>query len=100
MNPNGRKLRSRSVDSMIAELESLVAKGYDWFEFDDEIFGANQKFCTALLERMIETGLNERMNFYVLAHARFLNKASVSCWRGRAARWSDSEWRQAKKTGC
>ncbi|MEN8160390.1 MAG: radical SAM protein [Myxococcota bacterium] len=74
MNPNGRKLRARSVDSMIEELESLVARGYDWFEFDDEIFGANQKFCTALLERMIETGLNERMNFYVLAHARFLNR--------------------------
>jgi anaerobic magnesium-protoporphyrin IX monomethyl ester cyclase len=72
MNPNGRKLRSRSVDSMIAELESLVAKGYTYFEFDDEIFGANQKFCTALLTRMIETGLSKRITFYVIAHARFL----------------------------
>ena len=77
MNPNGRKLRNRSVDSMVAELESLVAKGYDWFEFDDEIFGANQKFCRALLERMIETGLSERMKFYVLAHARFLKRDFV-----------------------
>ena len=72
MNPNGRKMRNRSVDSMIAEIEALVAKGYDYFEFDDEIFGANRKFCTALLERMIETGLSERITFYVIAHARFL----------------------------
>ena len=72
MNPNGRKMRNRSVDSMIAEIASLVARGYSYFEFDDEIFGANRKFCTALLERMIETGLSERITFYVIAHARFL----------------------------
>lgn len=78
MNPNGRKLRSRSVDSIIAEIESLVAKGFTYFEFDDEIFGANQKHCTALLRRMIETGLNERITFYVIAHARFLSTEFVN----------------------
>ncbi len=72
MNPNGRKMRHRSVNSMIAEIESLVEKGYTYFEFDDEIFGANKKFCTALLNRMIEVGLHERITFYVVAHARFL----------------------------
>jgi len=74
MNPNGRKMRSRSVDSMIAEIESLVDRGCTYFEFDDEIFGANKKFCTALLDRMIEKGLNRRLTFYVIAHARFLSE--------------------------
>jgi radical SAM superfamily enzyme YgiQ (UPF0313 family) len=78
MNPNGRKMRNRSVDSMLAEIEALVAKGYVYFEFDDEIFGANRKFCTALLEGMIARGLNERITFYVIAHARFLTEDFVN----------------------
>lgn len=78
MNPNGRKLRHRSVDSMIAEIEGLVEKGYRYFEFDDEIFGANKKFCAALLARMIEVGLHERITFYVVAHARFLETDFVN----------------------
>jgi radical SAM superfamily enzyme YgiQ (UPF0313 family) len=78
MNPNGRKIRHRSVGSMIAEIESLVEKGYTYFEFDDEIFGANKQFCTALLNRMIEVGLHKRVTFYVVAHARFLETDFVN----------------------
>ena len=78
MNPNGRRMRHRPVCSVIAEIESLVGKGYTYFEFDDEIFGANKEFCAALLSRMIEVGLHERITFYVVSHARFLEADFVN----------------------
>lgn len=51
----GRSFRYHSTERVIAEIEALMAKGYDSFQFYDDIFTANKKrvidFCSAVMAK-------------------------------------------------
>ncbi len=51
----GRSFRYHSTDRVIAELEALIALGYDGFQFYDDVFTANKKrvedMCHAIIAR-------------------------------------------------
>jgi radical SAM superfamily enzyme YgiQ (UPF0313 family) len=54
----GRKIRYRSVESMIAELEEIKKLGYKEVFFRDEIFTVSKKRTIELCEEMIRRKLN------------------------------------------
>jgi len=62
----GRKVRFRSVESVIEELCLRWRQGYRRLFFSDDNFGANKEWTKALLEEM----LRREMNFSWVAQAR------------------------------
>ena len=54
----GRSFRYHSTKRVIEELEALVEKGYDGFQFYDDIFTANQDRVSELCHAIIDKGWN------------------------------------------
>lgn len=52
----GRSFRYHSTERVLAELEALIAQGYDGFQFYDDIFTANKKRVVDLCEGIIAKG--------------------------------------------
>ncbi|MAM68654.1 MAG: hypothetical protein CMM12_07840 [Rhodospirillaceae bacterium] len=52
----GRSFRYHSTEKIVEELADLVQKGYDSFQFYDDIFTANKKRVVDLCEAIIEKG--------------------------------------------
>jgi len=75
MNPNGRIARTRSIDSVIEELE-LIADTYGPKEimFGDELFSVDMDRTKILLNEMIKHGLHKKLRWWIQTHVRFVDK--------------------------
>lgn len=69
----GRKLRRRSADSVLSEIEySLTKFGAHTIDFSDEIFLFNTRDTRELLLKMIEAGLPKRLKWSALTRANMV----------------------------
>jgi anaerobic magnesium-protoporphyrin IX monomethyl ester cyclase len=75
MNPNGRVVRTRSIDSVIEELK-LISNNYDTKEimFGDELFSVDMERTKLLLNEMIKHGLHKKLRWWIQTHVRFVDK--------------------------
>ena len=75
MNPNGKAVRARSVENVLAELEWIITA---WepsaIHFGDEIFTVDLDRAKALLTAMIDHGIHERVEWEFLTHVRFVDE--------------------------
>ena len=75
LNPNGRAVRARSVENVLAELEWIIAA---WepaaIHFGDEIFTVDLDRAKALLTAMIDRGIHERVEWAFMTHVRFVDE--------------------------
>ena len=74
MNPNGKAVRARSVENVIAELEWIItawepAEVY----FGDEIFTVDLDRTKAILRAVIDRGFHESVEWSCLTHVRFVD---------------------------
>lgn len=61
------KFRERSVDAVLTEVDSLIARGVDYIYFIDEIFGVGKnvlRLLEALTERQISIGFQSRIDLW------------------------------------
>ena len=74
MNPNGRKVRVRSAENVLKELEIIVELAENpKICFGDEVFTMYRDRAEAICRGIIERGLRERMRWYAMAHAKFMD---------------------------
>jgi anaerobic magnesium-protoporphyrin IX monomethyl ester cyclase len=59
----GRSFRARSPESVVAEIEYWMKKGYDTFEFSDDNFTFNMPRAEQICDLIIEKGLKIKMIF-------------------------------------
>ena len=75
MNSNGKAVRARSVEKVIAELEWIITA---WepvgVYFGDEIFTVDLDRTKALLRAVIDRGFHERVEWSCLTHVRFVDE--------------------------
>ena len=65
---SGKKVRERSVDSIFAEIEECINKYniIDFF-FKSDTFTLNKKLVMSLCDKIVEKGLNEKINWVATA---------------------------------
>ena len=65
---SGKKVRERSVDSILLEIEECISKHniVDFF-FKSDTFTLNKKLVIELCEKLVEKGLNEKINWVATA---------------------------------
>lgn len=69
MNPNGKKVRKRSVDHFLQEVKWLVEeRGAVDLHICDEIFTIDKKRTHAILDGMIELGFGTKYTFHAQTH--------------------------------
>ena len=74
MNPNGRVARTRSIASVIEELEMIVEKyAPNELMFGDELFSVEMGRTKDLLKEMIKHGLNKKLKWWIQTHVRFVD---------------------------
>jgi len=79
----GKKVRYRSPERVVAEIENLYRRhGVREVFFQDDTFNLNHAWATAIFEGLIQRGLNEKMSFKItsrvnekLVTAEFLGMA-------------------------
>ena len=75
MNPNGKAVRARSVENVLAELEWIIAA---WepsaIHFGDEIFTIDLDRAKAILKAMIDRGVHDRIEWTCQTHVRFVDE--------------------------
>ena len=75
MNHNGRVARSRSVENVVDEIRWLVEEwGGRELRFGDELFTVDMERSRTLMQRLIETGLGERIRWDCQTHVRFVDE--------------------------
>ena len=78
MNHNGRVARSRSVENVVEEIRWLVEEwGGRELRFGDELFTVDMDRSRTLMQRLIETGLGERIRWDCQTHVRFVDEDLV-----------------------
>lgn len=76
----GRRIRSRSPESVIAEIEECVAKyGISSFNFSDEFFTAHKKRVSRICALILEKGL--KISWVCSARAQDLDREMLSTMR-------------------
>ena len=63
----GHKIRLRSPQNVIAELESLYAKGVDCFHFCDSEFNNPISHAVSICKELVSSGLSEKIRWYTYA---------------------------------
>ena len=63
----GRRYRLRPVDTLLAEIESLLSNGVDTFHLCDAEFNLPRRHARAVCTALIEHGLHERVRWYTYA---------------------------------
>lgn len=82
----GRKVRRRSPESILGEMECVIERwGVHSFDFADEIFLFDRPETRTLLQMFIDTGLSDRMKWSGLTRANLVNPDIIAL---------------AKKAGC
>ncbi|HYD50918.1 MAG TPA: radical SAM protein, partial [Terriglobales bacterium] len=73
-NPNGRVVRTRSVDNAIAELEQIISRGGEELYVCDELFTANRERTHRLLDAMISAGIGKRLRWSAQTHVNLVDR--------------------------
>ena len=73
-NPNGRVVRTRSVDHVLAELEEIIARGGEELYVCDELFTANRERTHRLLDAMIAAGIGRKLRWSAQTHVNLVDR--------------------------
>jgi len=73
-NPNGRLVRTRSIESVIAELEVIIARGGEQLYVCDELFTANRERTHRLLDAMIAAGIGRKLRWSAQTHVNLVDR--------------------------
>ncbi len=73
LNHNGKVARKRSVDSVIEEMEYLIARGAKRISFGDELFSVDMKRTSNLMDKIIEHKIGERVKWDIQTHVAYVN---------------------------
>ena len=75
LNSNGRAVRARSVENVLAELEWIVtAWEPDAIYFGDEIFTVDFDRAKAILKGVIDRDIHDRVEWSCMTHVRFFDE--------------------------
>lgn len=80
-NPNGRAVRVRSIDHVMAELEIILARGGRELYICDELFTANKERTHRLLDAMIAAGIGRRLRWTAQTHVNLVDRDLFSKMR-------------------
>src|SRR3989344_2827972 len=70
---NGRKMRSRSIDNVMTEIEQLQSKGVDTIHFIDDIFNYNRNRLSDFCDNVTNRDIN--INWRALTRVELLDDA-------------------------
>lgn len=73
-NPNGRTVRARPIDHVMAELEAIIARGGERMYVCDELFTANRERTHRLLDAMIAAGIGRRLRWSAQTHVNLVDR--------------------------
>lgn len=79
------KFRERSVDAVLQEVDTLIARGVDYIYFIDEIFGVGknvQRLLEEIAERQVKIGFQTRIDLWTEETLDLLGRAhciSIEC---------------------
>lgn len=73
LNHNGKVARKRNVESVIEEMEYLIARGAKRISFGDELFSVDMKRTSDLMDKMIEYKIGERVKWDIQTHVAYVN---------------------------
>jgi len=85
-NPNGRTVRSRSVDSVMAELGEIIARGGEELYVCDELFTVDRERTHRLLDAMIAADIGSKLRWSAQTHVNtvdrelFLKMKAAGCF--------------------
>jgi len=73
MNFNGRKVRQKSIEAIIDEIEGLVRNGARSIIFGDEVFTINRKRTVEFCDNLIKRGLHKKFKWWCVSHVRCID---------------------------
>jgi len=73
-NPNGRAVRVRSIDHVMAELEVILGRGGEELYVCDELFTANRERTHRLLDAMIAAGIGRKLRWSAQTHVNLVDR--------------------------
>lgn len=73
-NPNGRTVRTRSVDHVLAELDAIIARGGEELYIGDELFTADRERTHRLLDAMIDAGIGRKLRWSAQTHVNLVDR--------------------------
>ncbi len=73
-NPNGRLVRTRSVDHVIAELNEIIGRGGRELYMCDELFTADRARTHQLLDAMIAAGIGRKLRWSAQTHVNLVDR--------------------------
>ncbi len=77
-NPNGTKVRSRSAQNIINELNWLIDYAHPKrISFGDEAFGTNKTESLKLLDLMIENKISSKTSWDIETHVSFMDETMI-----------------------
>ncbi|HNQ68464.1 MAG TPA: radical SAM protein [Bacteroidales bacterium] len=77
-NPNGVKVRTKSIESIINEITWLIEnKKPKRISFGDEAFGAKNDFAHSLLDKMIELKIGNKVLWDIQTHVSFITEELI-----------------------
>jgi radical SAM superfamily enzyme YgiQ (UPF0313 family) len=73
-NPNGNKIRTRTVENIINEINFIIDHFHpERISFGDEAFAANKKFAHELLDVMIAQNIGSKVKWDIQTHVAFID---------------------------
>lgn len=72
-NPNGRMVRTRSIDHVMAELEEIIGRGAQELYICDELFTADRERTHRLLDAMIAAGIGRKLRWSAQTHVNLVD---------------------------
>lgn len=73
-NPNGRTVRTRSIDNVMAELDVILGRGGRELYVCDELFTADRERTHRLLDAMIAAGIGRRLRWSAQTHVNLVDR--------------------------
>ncbi len=73
-NPNGRLVRTRSVEHVLAELEEIIGRGGEELYIGDELFTADRERTHRLLDAMIAKGIGRKLRWSAQTHVNLVDR--------------------------
>jgi radical SAM superfamily enzyme YgiQ (UPF0313 family) len=73
-NPNGRVVRTRSVEHVMAELEEIIGRGGEELYMCDELFTADRERTHLLLDAMIASDIGSKLRWSAQTHVNTVDR--------------------------
>jgi len=74
VNPNGRVVRTRSIEHVMAELEEIIARGGEELYVCDELFTADRERTHRVLDAMIAADIGRKLRWSAQAHVNLVDR--------------------------